>query len=342
MIRNEIQETGSPWQASLNLIDAIEENPKNYSDEYILALIKFLYHCGFYKTLFDFVIRHLNKEEFNVPWTYFLETLAQSTTTIDEPTLEYLLRSIKTQKAYESAGKAILFRKKIPELESWNAKRIQKINVAYVQKKTELLQEVHLLRSQQLYDAEKNQLVAALSQFPGDLDILKELKEFNQRHALDLLQKKGRQISDLQSLKNSEKKEEVKPPEGLSESLKTLALKYPEMAQDLAIVSISFEQYQLAEDLIKMAPDSPSKTWLELEIFLHQKRFLDLLSSIHQLKKKFGADPEAPFAFNYLEAQALWGLGQKEKAQELLEKLLQARPNYRFGETLLYLWRSES
>lgn len=341
-IRNEIQETGSPWQASLNLIEAYEQNPKYFTEEHIESLAHFLWHCGFYKTLVDFVIKHLQKEDFKVPWTYFLEALSHTSTSLDPLIFDYLKRSIQIQNATLAAGKALSFKKYLPEIETWNSNRIQKLKSNYVQQKIDLLQEAFHLREQQLFESEKEILHKAIGLFPGDPDILNEIKEYNERHALELLHKKARQKSDLKIFTDSEKKIKSQQPQELQKGLLSAAFSDPEIAYDLAVTAIFTEQWFLAEEILKLAPDTSAKTWLQLEILLKQNKFLELLALCPALRRTFAQDPDSPFALNYIESQALWGLGQKEKAQILMENLLEIRPHYRFGESLLFLWRTES
>ncbi len=341
IIRKELQETGSPWQAALNLIGSYEEQPENYDHEYVESLAQFLFHCGFYKTLYDFILKHLTENYFKIPWTYFLETLAKFSSSLEKDALVFIKRAILLQKSKDQASKAHSFNKFMPEITSWNQQRRQTILDQHEKLKKEALIEARALQRQGLYESEKNELYKALSLFPGDQEILSEIKLFNERHAYELLQKKSRPKTELQKLTESEKNPTEEQMSPLRNGLKIASQTHSELCYDLAVAAFTLEQFDLAEEILQKAKASPEKTWFLLEVFLKEEKYLEVLTLLSQARLESSRDPDSPYALHYIEAQALWGLGQKEKARHLLENLLIAKPNYRFAESLLYLWRTE-
>ncbi|HRO68156.1 MAG TPA: hypothetical protein PL182_11375, partial [Pseudobdellovibrionaceae bacterium] len=70
-------------------------------------------------------------------------------------------------------------------------------------------------------------------------------------------------------------------------------------------------------------------------------RLVELLHELARVELLQSEDSETFFATAYLRAQALWGLGQKHAAIEVMESLLASRPQYRSGLSLLSLWREQ-
>jgi hypothetical protein len=81
--------------------------------------------------------------------------------------------------------------------------------------------------------------------------------------------------------------------------------------------------------------------WLRAEILLRGRKFVSLLDHLTWLETAYADDPETVFSVQYLRAQALWGLNQKFVAIEIIEGLLQARPDYRTAHALLDQWKEE-
>jgi len=98
---------------------------------------------------------------------------------------------------------------------------------------------------------------------------------------------------------------------------------------------LNFEFISAALQLLEIAEDSDKKNWLRLELMLLSEDLFSALEESERLEKLTEVDAEARFAIAYAKAKAYKRLGQKNKATELLQSILQVRPTYRSASTLL-------
>ncbi len=324
------------------LFQYLNAHPENLNSENITAISRFLLNANLNNTLVAFILQYIEKEEFPVPWPYFLEALANTGVEIDETTARSLSEGIYEDNATMDAARSTKLGAFIPELQQWSQDRKTKIQHEYLSNKELLLNQLITLRTQQLYEQEKKVLYRLQKLYPGDLDVFQEVREHRQRHALDILQKKSpRQRSVQTSDLVKQAPEEEKTTQALMESLKEHTEKWPEMAFDFAIVAFMLEEFETSLELQKKCTESNGLLWLRLETLLHARRFLELLHEVTNVELKLASDPETFFGTAYYRAQALWGLGQKHAAMEILEALLTARPNYRAASALLSIWSQQ-
>lgn len=341
-IQNLLKEASDLNEVAKQLLQYLDAYPENLNAENITALSRFLLNANLNNTLVAFVLQYIEKENFPVPWPYFLEALANTGAVIDETTARSLSEGIYEDNATLEAARSTKLGHIFPELNKWHQERSTKIQHEYLSNKELLLNQLISLRTQQLYEQEKKVLYRLQKLYPGDVDVFQEVREHRQRHALDILQKKSpRQRSVQTSDLTKQAPEEVKTTQALMASLKEHAEKWPEMAFDFAIVAFMLEDFESSLELQKLCAETPSLLWLRLETLLHAKHFLELLNEITKVELKFSSDPETFFATAYYRAQALWGLGQKHSAMDVLEALLVARPHYRAASALLSIWSQQ-
>jgi hypothetical protein len=113
------------------------------------------------------------------------------------------------------------------------------------------------------------------------------------------------------------------------------------MAFEFAIAAIMLESYEAALQILEFCEPTESLLWLRLEVLLQCRRFVEVLNEIAQVEVMLAHQPETFFATAYLRAQALWGLGQKHTAIEVIEGVLAARPHYRAASALLNIWSGQ-
>lgn len=198
------------------------------------------------------------------------------------------------------------------------------------------------LRTQQLYEQEKILLQRLQKLYPGDFEILREAGEHKQRHALEILQKrvpKGRQLKEEDFIEADPELD--KALTGLLASLREHAERDPAMALDFAIAAFMFESYEAALDILNFSEQNTSTLWFRLEVLLRCRRFVQVLNELSKVELAYAHDPETFFSTAYIRAQALWGLGQKHTALEVLESLLSSRPHYRAASALHSIWSGQ-
>lgn len=341
-IQSQLLEERDLNKVAHRILQYLNAHPENLTSESVTAYSQFLLNANLTTTLINFVLENIENESFPIPWPYFLEALAASGTTLDKATTQHLIEGIYDSDAVMEAARSTKLQNTLPELETWSHQRKVKIQHEYLSKKELLLSQLVSLRAQQLYEQEKKVLYRLQKLYPGDLDVFQEVREHRQRHALNILQKKSpRHRSASTSDLMKQDPEEAKTISALMASLKEHAEKYPEMAFDFAIVAFMLEEHESSLEIQTYCSEAAPLLWLRLETLLQAKHFVRLLSELNQVELKLSSDPETFFGTAYYRAQALWGLGQKNLARDVLEALLTARPNYRSAPALLNLWSQQ-
>lgn len=341
-IQNILNETSDLDEASIKLIQLLEATPEQFNTDNISALARFLVSAGKFKTLIEFILRHLSEENFPIPWAYLLEALALSQTELDAKMIHSLLDGI-----YETHGEFEAARSKALDdydtsFSQWREQRKIQNRKKYLEGKKELLDELLMLRTQQLYQQEKALLLQLQKLYPQDAEIALEVSNHKQQYALEVLNRRSPKTSIHPLVSKSDLDPEVELAlKALTSSLLDHSKQDPEMAIDFAVVAFMLEAYETALEILTYCTPSVSCAWFRLEVLLQCRHFVDLLTEISEVELRFAHDPETFFATAYLRAQALWGLGQKHAAIEVMEGLLTSRPHYRSGNTLLRSWSGQ-
>jgi hypothetical protein len=98
------------------------------------------------------------------------------------------------------------------------------------------------------------------------------------------------------------------------------------------------EAYTQALTILNLAPSSPERDWMTLDLLIECRRFVECLVSVDQVEIAHCHDPETTFGAAYIRARALHGLGQDAQAIEILQSIVNIRPNYRSARTLMHEW----
>lgn len=336
---NEVQDIELVGQ---QLVSNLESSSEKLTPENINSVSNFLLCARLPEVLVSFVLRFLENESFTIPWPYFLDALAMLSENWDEKINLALVEGIEENKAEAIAARATQI-KSISELSEWRRQRKGKIQQEYKNNKSLFLEQLVTLRTQQLFAQEKNLLLRLQKMYPGDLEVQAQAEEHRQRYALEILQRRSPQAKRFNA-------EDVVVPEpeveealkALNLSLKEQAKAHPDMAFDFAIVAFILESYDCALDLLSYCEAETDRLiWFRLEVLLKCRHFLDLLNQLASVEVAYADDPETFFATAYLRAQALWGLGQKHTAIEVMEGLMVSRPHYRSASTLHSLWSGQ-
>lgn len=338
-IQNLLNQTQDLDEVVERLTQSLESSPDFFNSDNIISYARFLNISGKYTELIKFILRHLDNENFLVPWSYFLEALGQTTLELDQKTVKVLIDGIIASSGESEAARSQVLSKYEPLLGEWRSNRKYKIHKDYLKNKKILLDTLITLRTQQLYEQEKNLLQRLQKLYPDDSDIQHESREHKQRYALEIFARRGPRAHKTNT-EDLEKKdpETERALQALLASLLEHAAQTPELAFDFAIVAFMLESYDEALVLLEFSEQTESYLWLRLEILLKGRRFVELLTELAQVELLLSHEPETFFATAYLRAQALWGLGQKHAATEVIEGLLTSRPHYRAASALLSIW----
>lgn len=338
-IKSLLDELGQPALVAERLIPFIEGSEENFVPEKIKGLCLFLLKAGLNQELQTFVLRHWSMPGFQIPWALFLDSLQQSHDPIDDALADLLLQGLEEYGGHEEACASKALDLQTPILKQQRADRRMARIKSYRTQKDELLEQLVTLRTQQLFEQEKALLAKLLRMYPKDPQITKEARSQKERTALEILSRRSG-LGKVQTVKEPAPDPDTEAAAAeFSRVFLTVAKEHPSMAFDLAIGAAFFEKYDAALEILEHAPDGASVAWLRLELFLRARRYLEVLQGLSGVELAYAENPETFAATAYLRAQAMWGLGQRDTAIEVLESLLATEPQYRSGPSLLAIWR---
>ena len=341
-IQNLLKEYGDFNIIADKLLNLIESETESLTSENISAVFRFLLNVNLPSKIVQFSISYLENSTVPIPWPFFIEALDSIKRSLDADTIKALNEGIAEQKAELEASRSQKLDDVLLGIRDWRSQRRLKIQQDYLNRKRELLDELITLRMQRLVEEEKKLLKKLQKLYPGDPEVQKELDEHRQRYALEILHKRApkSRIPRFDDL-NTMDIDVEKIRKNLLSSIKQTALKNPEITVDLSIAAFMIDSYEEALELIEHCENTPPVLWLRAEILLRHRKYLELLGEITRIELHFSSDPETFFATAYYRAQALWGLGQKDTAKEVLEALINSRPHYRAATALLNIWGAQ-
>lgn len=311
------------------------------------TISSFLLHARFYGTLTHFILRKLDDPS-KIPWGHFLEALSRTVPAIDTNLQQALIEGAEEDRALTHLARSHALDRENPELPRQRTLRRSAFQERHRMKRQEILQELEVLKSQGLYSDEEKALTKLSQLFPEDTEVLTLKTALRERLALDIIAKRPSSQATTYIPAREEKDPEttaiLKKIENSMHNFLDQEKKDKEsMARNFAIAHMLWENEDAAVSFLdRIQNQTPADDWLRAELLLRGRRFLELLDLLVNLQQKYATDPEVVFSSNYLKAQALWGLNQRSQAIEILEGLMQARPQYRSAHALLDEWREES
>lgn len=336
-IRRLLSTSDSLEEATRQIIQQISEPEFLNKEEALNSLYRFLTITHQHQALVSFLLPQLSNKKFKIPWGHFIEALSYLFEEVDPKLLSLIKKGLKdTEGKYEACGSQ-RWDHLIADMSHWRSQKRWEFSKVGPLRKKELLEELHLLRAQQLFDHEKRLLKKLEKMFPGDLDIKREMSEAQERSAFEVLGKHRAAKNLDRSLIEDDEKEDF---EKLTQAFVLASKTHPELAEDFSIACLMMDAPEVAYEILMSSPFASQKIWLKAELQLRTKRYLDLLNELPALEILLASEPETFFATAFLRAQAMWGLGQKHMAIEVLESLLLSRPHYRSASLLLEQWRN--
>lgn len=299
----------------------------------------FLFLTQRMETLAETLKQTLN-EKGKIPFELLIQLVDEAGQPPKPIFFEALLKGLKKQGALEAVFAA-------RGLDKWD-KRLAQIRAELVEVKVleqqkfkeNLLEKFWFLRNQRMSEQAGRVLRRLLELYPEDGDLVKLKNEFDEQWARDIL---ASHASDLQG--HRLERTTTSPSSADEEMLNTflsegekLFLEKRESAVDLAMAFLFMDDYGRAIEVLSWAPPTSAVDWLRCELMLEDRRFLEALEMLNRLEIKYISDPETTFAVNYLRAQALQGLGQHASSIEIMQSIVQIRPNYRSAHTLILEW----
>ena len=314
----------------------------------IESISHFLTLAGRIDLLFNFYLKCLRKDSVSsFPWGSFSVACNRLDYFELEDVIDIIDVALNDKKNFDNAARSKYLVDSIPSLTNYLSNQKTEFQNERLKVKTKLIAQLNHNRLYQLNEQEEQTLQQLVKLFPQDT----EVKLLHQAH----LEKKADEILIKARVPVSKRynKRVTDPttPEtddfiaSVREHLTTLAHRLrseaPEQIYNLTLLAMQFELYDLAIELINMAPRTFASEWLKAEILFEAQRFLDLLKHIEMIERTMSTTPEATYGALYLKAQAYHGLGQRDMAIQLLETLSSKVNSYRSTEALIHEWKNQ-
>lgn len=327
-------------QVCENLIQHLESADVASPDE-IKTIAQFLLRSGSADKFIKLITFLFREKIEHIPWSAILEFAQNYKSQWPSGFLKYVKEgALECRQEFELARTSQIAQD-IPEVFDWVEQRNHSLIQKMDQEKAKLLDQLEYFKSQRLFDQEKKNLMRLYKMYPNEPSIKHLYQENQLRYAEDFLNRRNKSANkNLSQLQKEYLKKEVDAK--FSESLLKQSQNNPDLIYDLAISALIHEEYETGLKILEPAESTSEIEWLRIELLLAAQRHLEVLQILPNLETQFAADAETFFATAYYRAQALWGLKQSHLAIEVLEALLESRPNYRSAQLLLSKWTSGS
>lgn len=294
----------------------------------------FLYLSGQHKTLLSALRMEINTEDPLIPWTHLFGILHHANK-INADTISMFVNASTSQ---EEIGR---FRIHHPELIQLWQKRKQDTIVKYEEKKKELLASLDFARQQGFKDQKSKILDELKMLYPNDAEValaLQSEREHLARSTIHKVFQKKLAQSDWFPTTSDIDPEVAKK---MMKSAKKYLKKNPDFSIDIAIMFYQMDMYAEALLIIDgMKIKTAHTMWYALQISIDGKQYARALSIIDVLRHR-QLNNEHSFSLLYYQALALFGLGQKSEAKQIIANIVKIRPDYRSADSLLLDWENE-
>lgn len=329
-----LESKSSPSELSSVLIDALSSTSR-VRKQTALRFLQLLPEWTLWKKTFEPWLR----SQGDWPWALVLAWISHQRLTFSLDEKEILKKVLQKQDQMMCLARGQGWQALYDEVEGLKVKARDDLQIKVMSIRTLLYEELQTWKSQRLREQELKVLARLKKKFPQDMDIERDQKLFKENQALEKLQSRIRNKRNQQkSLSVPQQMESL--PDPLRANLQAAGQKHPHLFYDLAIFCCFAEDWSWAFQMVRQAPESSARDWLEIEILIKLERFVDVLQGLATVEIRWAQDPETFFASAYARAQAFYGLGKKERALEVIESLLASRPAYRQAADLAAQWRN--
>lgn len=314
--------------------------------EAFTVLAGFFLRGGFHVLLVDLCVKKLMIEA-KIPWGHFGRAVGLGATSLPLSVKKAIVVGAQAQQASAELARSHIFDDTEPDHPGLRSERRQEQQNQYRNQKKDLLTQLEMFRSQELEQEEERIVEHLLHLFPQDREVLEIDEQIHERKAVRLLEKKLQERGS--SWERAEMPlldiEERKQLDIIAASMMDVWKNYHQeeiLGHDFAIALLMWDHPDASLDFLPERDAADRVLWTRLEALLMARQFVNLLNEIELLSLRESKDPDRTFALLYLKALALWGLGHRFAAVEIIEGIVSHRPNYRSAMTLLHLWKGGS
>ena len=310
------------------------------STDAFLHVCCFLYQAGFYNLIIEIAISRLSKNKV-VPWAVVIAVLSLHKIKIPAAVKKAFMSGIIKQDQVVSMLGSGSWDAGLPKLARLKAEKVDQIYREKNQKFVQLMEDLQFIQAQGFSEKEKEVLNELKQIEPDNPFIHEQWVQMKEKSARVLLHKRQYSTPHQQLPVSRIDAQESQQIQKIVESVKHLMSEQPEKAYDMALFFLFIGHPQWAVSFLKDHLNSFSAEWLYVDLLIQSELYLDCLSFLDKLEAKYADNPEMPFSLAYIRAKAYYGLGQKNRAKNILSDLLAVRPKYRLAQFLLRQWSNE-
>lgn len=333
----------------------VGKTPKNIFDELTrdlfqkkismnerLAIFNFGLNAGLYQQLLANFVETFH-EKAPVPWGVYIALLEALTIQPDRQIIESVLKGARRQKNLESLSAVNFWDRYDKRFCEFRSTIKTQRHEEHLNKKQVMIEKIEFYRSQRMVDEEKRALKVLLKMFPNDSVIQEEHEKFQRQWARDVIAQNNRNRDDARVIHQQKPdSEELLIIKCITDEMMRILGKDNKYAYNFAIALKIMAHPDQALKVLAMGDDAWAVEWLKIELLIDSGRFIDCLNAIHELEVRYAHDPETTFAATYARAKALNGIGQSGPAIDLLQSIVNVRPNYRSAYSLMAEWAGKN
>lgn len=301
--------------------------------------LDFMWNAGYYEIILQTAITLLEANQ-KLPFAHIIEVLAKHNIKPSKAELSALFKGVQKQDAADLLEHSHSWDPEDEKFTEVHRRFAQEREQAYMRQKEILSEKLSFFRNQRMIHEEAKLLKLLLRLYPNDPQIQSEKQEHEERWARQILAEKAMPSWDNAGdyTHSLHQPEELAVGQIIADAMREIVKSKTNTAYNFALTLLFVELYKEAIDIISHGPTDLASEWLQIELHLLERRFVDALALIQKIELAHSSDPEVSFACIYARAKAYRGLGHSGQAVELLKGLVSVRPNYRSAQSLLTDW----
>lgn len=338
-----LKANASPTAVARDLAHRWQRNLLSHDEA--LDCAQFLLNAGDLTTLLKTVRQRINGGAF-VPWAQLAEALGSAhVKPSTEEVVSLLAAADRDNRGHElvRSRKLDIWSRKISDARnSWQSQRRADLAESLEARLQEIKERLDFAAAQGMIIEEERALAQLEDLFPQRHDVEAAREAFAIKKARKTLQESHSQEDE--SLMRQWRRREVLPDDqanvraSIIARAKELAAQDPSRAYDLAMMLQFFEFFEAALEILSTIAKSAKVDSLKLELLLSAAQFFTVLDESERIEREYTDDPESVFEAVYARARAYFGIGQIEKAVDIMRTIVRVRPHYKSAQSLLLEW----
>lgn len=309
-----------------------------WSEENINTFCLFILKSGRCDLILYFFLKFYKDENLKLPPAYLVWAIVKSFPTISKDLHKIVVTYLnEDMKRWVQASRTKLGDAQWPGIRA-HRKKLLDLNADKLAKlRKDLVQKFELFNSQNLTEPAKATIRKLEKVFPNDPEIARITLKFKEKDATNVFDKHRYKKSRIDA-KPKQDPELISAQQGLAKFIRQEMKKMVGFEADIAIMCITLDMPDVALELFHSPEVINENIWLYMEVLLLNRRNLEVLTLLPSIEKGYSHLPDTFLACTFIRSLALWNLGEKNSAIEVLQSVVEIKPNYRSSDVLLAEW----